>query len=107
MNQEKLAKLNESFANLGILEEKRRILLAQLHMWHQVMLQGVDPDEVVGFGFSQEYAKPEPFGKESWRFGKKEDKDWYNFVRLKDGTKKRLEPPVRPSPKIPAVPSEV
>ncbi len=104
----KLKMLQDSFAHLSALEDQRRVLMATLQMWGEIVVQGIDADDVVAIGHSMEFVKREPFGKERWRLGKKEEPtaNWYNYVRLKDGTKKQLDPPVKPAPKQ-AVPSEI
>lgn len=90
-----LEQLNASFAHLKQLEEQRTKLMNTLHMWHQVMLQGIESETVQGFGFSLEFVKKDRFDKEPW-YGPWVSKNctplWYNYVRLKDGTKKPLNP---------------
>lgn len=95
MKQEHLAKLNESFAHLQALEAQRSVLLAELHMWHQVMMQGIDSDNVKSIGWSLQFVQKERFDKEPW-YGEWIKKScrplWYNYVTLKDGTKQPLNP---------------
>lgn len=110
MKQEHLAKLKESFAHLQALEAQRSVLMATLQMWGEVVAQGFDSDDIKSFGWDINLVKKERFHKEPW-YGDwvnspKMRREWYNFVRLKDGTKVQLEVYVKAPPSMPAVPTK-
>lgn len=101
---------------LNQLNDERNKLMKQLEMWAKVKAQGISPDDVDVFGFDPKLVTPEELN-EARKAARKQmllvptnDNPYnfpiyrneqgqarykvlkYNYVRLKDGTKKRLTP---------------
>jgi hypothetical protein len=84
--------------------DEQRSLLDQLRLWHEVQAQGINPEDVAAFTLKEEWipdAKkyrtegrklqhtPNPYVESNGRL------KLYNAVKLKDGSYKQLNPPLR------------
>ena len=93
------------------LESQRQSLLSQLQMWAEIEKQGVDPEEVVSFGWNSSYVPPRMW-TEAERTLNPERFPWfgqwlfrsckplyYNYLNMKDGSIRKLLPFVKAAPK--------
>lgn len=89
------------------LQEKAReqaSLLGQLRLWDEVKAQGIDPEDVAAFTLKEAWIpdakkyrrnglalqhSPNPYVESNGRL------KLYNAVKLKDGSYKQLDPPLR------------
>lgn len=109
--------MQAQISRLNQLNDERNKLMKQLEMWAEVKAQGISPDDVDVFGFDPKLVTPEELNearkavrKAVYMFVPTNDNPYnfptyrneqgqlrykvlkYNYVRLNDGTKKRLIP---------------
>lgn len=90
--------MNEILARIEAKIKEQQQLLRTLSMWNEVRIQGIDPDDVLSFGFDESLMthkdKMEARRKNVFWF-KTPITNTHNFVRLKDGMKISLNPPIK------------
>jgi len=81
------------------IEEKckeQQSLIQILKMWNEVRIQGINPDDVATFGFEENMMTPKECSEERRKIllfrHTPLHVQKYNFVRLKNDTKIRLNP---------------
>lgn len=107
MIREGLTMETATMGDLSRLQKKideQRSLVDQLRLWEEVKAQGIEPDDVVSFTLKEEWIpnlkryrtegrllqhSPNPYVESNGRL------KLYNAVRLKDGSFKQLDPPLR------------
>lgn len=72
--------------------QERAYLLAVLDLWAQAESQGVDPETVKSFGFDPRLCSNPKEKREALRWKRTER---FNYVRHHDGTRTKLDPPLR------------
>lgn len=96
--------MREKLKEIAQLRQEQSILLRTLEMWADVQSAGIDPESVSSFGWERDesairdFRSLRRFPDKPWigpwlmKSGKPE---WYNFVRLNDGTKVKLPRPIQ------------
>jgi hypothetical protein len=94
----------ELIVNLQENNRKRGVLIDQLRMWEDVKAQGIDPETVESFTLREAWIPKAEQAKRRLAarlhqpdayVGPRGRLKHYNAVKLKDGSYRQLEPPVR------------